>query len=177
MCWVLCQFLLLDFSPGLSLGSFVPAVALFSHHRCCSVARSCVHSFCCGLDCESCPNCSVVSRSSLFVFGISLAFWGSFMRFCLYPLAKHQASRSLKNSSVFRSQISSDINQFSTSASVQRKLLLLFVAYHPSRLEVEKLLACLSELSSEVGYAVVVNDYNPGELDLCLRRPIASCKS
>ena len=109
------------------------------------------------------PTAVLFHRSSLSVFGISLAFWGSFMRFCLYPLAKHQASRSLKNSSVFRSQISSDINQFSTTASVQRKLLLLFVAYHPSRLEVEKLQACLSELSSEVGYAVVVNDYNPGE--------------
>ena len=37
------------------------------------------------------------------------------------------------------------------------------------------MLACLSELSSEVDYTVVVNDYNPGEsLDLCLRRLIAS---
>ena len=56
-----------------------------------------------------------------------------------------------------------NINQVTSEDSFTRKLTLLFVAYHPSQLEVEQLQACLSELSSEVGYAVVVNDHNPGE--------------
>ena len=46
---------------------------------------------------------------------------------------------------------------------MKRQLLLLFVAYHPSSSEVIKLLHCLSNMSSQVGYAVVVNDYQPGE--------------
>ena len=41
--------------------------------------------------------------------------------------------------------------------------MLLFVAFHPSNSEVEKLKGCLSCLTSDVGYAVVVNDYNLGE--------------
>lgn len=50
-----------------------------------------------------------------------------------------------------------------------RQLLLLFVAYHPSMAEIEKLRACLSELSPEIGYAVVVNDHKPGECVEMLR--------
>lgn len=46
---------------------------------------------------------------------------------------------------------------------MKRQLLLLLVAYHPSSSEVVKLLNCLSKMSSDVGYAVVVNDYQPGE--------------
>lgn len=46
---------------------------------------------------------------------------------------------------------------------MRRQLLLLFVAYHPSSAEVAKLLHCLSNMSSKLGYAVVVNDYQPGE--------------
>ena len=42
-------------------------------------------------------------------------------------------------------------------------MLLLLVAYHPSPLEVQQLQACLAELPAEVGYAVVVNDHQPGE--------------
>ncbi|MBV2352172.1 glycosyltransferase family 2 protein [Synechococcus sp. HK05] len=45
----------------------------------------------------------------------------------------------------------------------QRQLLLMFVAYHPSRFEVQQLQDCLSQLSPQVGYAVVVNDHQPGE--------------
>lgn len=45
----------------------------------------------------------------------------------------------------------------------QRELILLFVAYHPSVQEVEQLLACLSLLPDPLGYAVVVNDHQPGE--------------
>jgi hypothetical protein len=41
--------------------------------------------------------------------------------------------------------------------------MLLLVAYHPSPLEVDQLQACLSELPPQVGYAVVVNDHQPGE--------------
>lgn len=44
-----------------------------------------------------------------------------------------------------------------------RDLLLVLVAYHPSVQEVEQLQACLQGLSSRLGYAVVVNDYRPGE--------------
>lgn len=46
----------------------------------------------------------------------------------------------------------------------QRKLMLLFVAYHPSLQEVERLQACLASLEPELGYAVVVNDHQPGEV-------------
>ncbi len=42
-------------------------------------------------------------------------------------------------------------------------LLLVFVAYHPSGKEVDNLQSCLSTLSSEIGYAVVVNDHHQGE--------------
>lgn len=45
----------------------------------------------------------------------------------------------------------------------QRDLLLLFVAYHPSEVDVQQLLACLSLLPDRLGYAVVVNDHQPGE--------------
>ena len=60
-------------------------------------------------------------------------------------------------------------DQLVIAESPIRELLLIFVAYHPSLLEVKQLQACLSDLSSEVGYAVVVNDYSPGEpVDLLL---------
>lgn len=39
----------------------------------------------------------------------------------------------------------------------------MFVAYHPSLREVEQLRTCLDLLPSQLGYAVVVNDYLPGE--------------
>ena len=45
----------------------------------------------------------------------------------------------------------------------QRSLLLVFVAYHPSAEEVGILHSCLDNLSSEIGYAVVVNDHLQGE--------------
>jgi len=41
--------------------------------------------------------------------------------------------------------------------------LLLFVAYHPSAAEVERLQRCLADLPVRIGYAVVVNDHQPGE--------------
>ena len=59
--------------------------------------------------------------------------------------------------------IPSDISQVATSTHLKRQLLLLFVAYHPSLSDVQKLKRCLLGLPSEVGYAVVVNDHNSGE--------------
>jgi len=44
-----------------------------------------------------------------------------------------------------------------------RSLLLVFVAFHPSRQEVETLRTCLLALPPNIGYAIVVNDYHRGE--------------
>ena len=44
-----------------------------------------------------------------------------------------------------------------------RRLLLLFVAYHPSEEEVECLYRCLDKLPIHIGYAIVANDYREGE--------------
>ena len=43
------------------------------------------------------------------------------------------------------------------------KILLVFVAYHPPEDDVERIQDCLALLSPEISYAVVVNDYHPGE--------------
>ncbi len=51
----------------------------------------------------------------------------------------------------------------SQSSLPERQLLLLLVAYHPSPQEVQQLQACLNELSTTIGYALVVNDYQPSE--------------
>ena len=45
----------------------------------------------------------------------------------------------------------------------QRRLLLVFVAYHPSADEVACLRQCLAKLPSQIGYALAVNDYISGE--------------
>ena len=55
------------------------------------------------------------------------------------------------------------VNQSQSQTQPQRQLLLLFVAYHPSSLEVQHLQRCLQALPSRIGYAVVVNDYCAGE--------------
>jgi len=44
-----------------------------------------------------------------------------------------------------------------------RKGILILVAFHPSLGEVTRLKKCLSKLSKDIGFAVVVNDYKPGE--------------
>jgi len=46
---------------------------------------------------------------------------------------------------------------------MQRQVLLVIVAYHPSEEEVTRLFNCLAQLSSRVGYAVVSNDHRSGE--------------
>ena len=43
------------------------------------------------------------------------------------------------------------------------QLLLIFVAYHPSEREVDILIHSLESLPSNISYAVVCNDYKPGE--------------
>ena len=48
------------------------------------------------------------------------------------------------------------------------ELLLLFVAFHPSRDEIERLQSCLKQLPPRIGYAVVANDHCPGEPVDCL---------
>lgn len=102
-------------------------------------------------------------RSTLLVLGLFLVTWGSLTRLWLHPLARQQASGRLTRSPVFRRRSSLEIAQDETADPPRRQLLLLFVAYHPSPLEVEQLQACLAELSPQVGYAVVVNDHHPGE--------------
>ena len=102
-------------------------------------------------------------RSTLLALGLTLVAWGSLTRRLLHPLARQQVSGRLTRSSVFWRRSSSEIAQVETVDPPRRQLLLLFVAYHPSLSEVEQLQACLAELPPEVGYAVVVNDHDPGE--------------
>ena len=49
------------------------------------------------------------------------------------------------------------------SVNPSRELLLLFVGYHPSREEVDRLLSCLKRLPQSIGYAIIANDYIQGE--------------
>ena len=76
-------------------------------------------------------------RSTLLILSFFLVTWGSLTRRWLHPLAKQQESGRLARSPVFRRAASSEIAQVETVDSPRRQLLLLFVAYHPSPLEVE----------------------------------------
>ena len=98
-------------------------------------------------------------RSTLLILGLLLGLWGTLIRRWLHPLALRQAALALGRSPVAMSEVS----KAQASATAQRQLLLLLVAYHPSALEVKHLQACLAALPPEVGYAVVVNDHQPGE--------------
>jgi GT2 family glycosyltransferase len=89
---------------------------------------------------------------TLLILGLVLALWGVLLRRWLQPLARIYASQRFAASPLAAVQ-----------SSEERQLLLLFVAYHPSLEEVEKLRACLSQLPSKIGYAVVVNDHHQGE--------------
>ena len=102
-------------------------------------------------------------RSTLVILGLVLAVWGSFSRCLMQPLARHQATVRLARSPVVLRRATPKIPKAQIPITTRRQLLLLLVAYHPSPLEVEQLKACLSELPPELGYAVVVNDHNPGE--------------
>ena len=102
-------------------------------------------------------------RSTLLILGLVLGVWGLLMRCWLQPLARRQAALRLARSPVARRRSRADTPTAQAGTTPQRQLLLLLVAYHPSTLEVEQLQACLAELPPEVGYAVVVNDHQPGE--------------
>ena len=91
-------------------------------------------------------------HSTLLILGLVFGTWGLVLRCWLQPLARRQATLRLARSPLAQ-----------VGTTPQRQLLLLLVAYHPSPLEVEQLQACLAELPPEVGYAVVVNDHQPGE--------------
>ena len=94
------------------------------------------------------------SRGSLLIPGLVLLAWGAMTRFWLQPLAQAKLAHH---------QASEAFDQLEIVSASPRQLLLLFVAYHPSDLEVRQLQACLAELPPQVGYAVVVNDHHPGE--------------
>ena len=102
-------------------------------------------------------------RSTLLIVGLALFLWGVLMRCWLHSLARRQATMALARSPVAQRLSSADLSVAQVSAMAQRQLLLLLVAYHPSSLEVEQLQACLANLPPDVGYAVVVNDHQPGE--------------
>jgi GT2 family glycosyltransferase len=102
-------------------------------------------------------------RSTLLILALVLGLWGVLMRCWLQPLAQRQASAWLARSPVARHRSGSAVRSSDGAPSSQRQLLLLLVAYHPSPMEVEQLQACLAELPQQVGYAVVVNDHQPGE--------------
>ena len=102
-------------------------------------------------------------RSTLLILGLALGSWGVLMRCWLHPLARRQAALALARSPVAQRLSRADLSVPQASATAQRQLLLLLVAYHPSPLEVAQLQACLAKLPPEVGYAVVVNDHQPGE--------------
>ena len=102
-------------------------------------------------------------RSTLLILSLVLAAWGLLMRRWLQPQARRQAAQRLSRSPVARRPSRLDAPTAQAGSTPQRQLLLLLVAYHPSLLEVEQLKACLAELPSQVGYAVVVNDHQPGE--------------
>ena len=102
-------------------------------------------------------------RSTLLILALVLGLWGVLMRRWLQPLARRQASVLLARSPVARQRSRSVVRSLDGASRPQRELLLLLVAYHPSPLEVEQLQACLAELPPQVGYAVVVNDHQPGE--------------
>ena len=102
-------------------------------------------------------------RSSLLIIGLVLSAWGLLLRCLLQSLARRQAALRLARSPVARQISGSDSSIAKAGSTAQRQLLLLLVAYHPSPQEVEKLKASLAQLSPTVGYAVVVNDHQPGE--------------
>ncbi|MEB3235090.1 MAG: hypothetical protein VKM98_06660 [Cyanobacteriota bacterium] len=102
-------------------------------------------------------------RSTLAILAVVSFSWGLLHRLWLQPIARRQAARRLAASPIAREQQPRAGRQDPQPQRRQRELLLLIVAYHPSRLEVEQLQACLDQLSPEIGYAVVVNDHVPGE--------------
>ena len=109
------------------------------------------------------PSSAWFHRSTLSILGMVLLVWGWLTRRGLQPLARLQSERRLARSPIARSTASPALFNEQVICTPERQLLLLFVAYHPSPLEVNQLQTCLAELPQSVGYAVVVNDHQPGE--------------
>ena len=95
-------------------------------------------------------------RSTLLMLVAVMGIGGTLQRGIMHMLAQRQSIRPLQQPEALQA-----LNQKPPNG--QRELMLLLVAYHPSLSEVEALKACLSKLKPHVGYAVVVNDYQPGE--------------
>ena len=95
-------------------------------------------------------------RSTLLMLVAVMGIGGTLQRGILHMLAQRQSIRPLQQPEALQALDQKPPNG-------QRQLMLLLVAYHPSLSEVEALKACLSKLKPHVGYAVVVNDYQPGE--------------
>ncbi|WP_254896420.1 glycosyltransferase family 2 protein [Synechococcus sp. HK05] len=102
-------------------------------------------------------------RSTLLIPGLVLAVCGLLTRRWLQPMARLQAAQRQAQTRLGRVRSNPDASMDQPVHASQRQLLLMFVAYHPSRFEVQQLQDCLSQLSPQVGYAVVVNDHQPGE--------------
>ena len=102
-------------------------------------------------------------RNTLLMAGLVLVAWGSLTRLCLLPIARRASAQRISRSPLVSRSTNLETAQHQVVDRPQRQLLLLFVAYHPSTSEVQRLQSCLAELPPEVGYAVVVNDHSPGE--------------
>jgi GT2 family glycosyltransferase len=109
----------------------------------------------------------LVHRSTLLLFLSLLWVWSLLWRLLLLPLVRTQARRRLRNSPALqligRHQGDPRPNRSLSSPVIERDLLLVFVAYHPSPDEVAGLQRCLEDLDSRIGYALVVNDHLQGE--------------
>ena len=102
-------------------------------------------------------------NSTLLILGLVLAAWGLLPRRWLQSLARRQVVLRLARSPLAQQHSRAEAPIAMAGSTTQRQLLLLVVAYHPSPQEIEQLQACLAELPSTVGYAVVVNDHKQGE--------------
>jgi len=93
--------------------------------------------------------------------GLALMFggWAGLQRLWLHPVVRARSSGQLAQPVVNQSRGCED----ALTGPVARELVLLLVAYHSDATEVDALLHCLTRLPAQIGYAVVVNDYRPGE--------------
>lgn len=109
----------------------------------------------------------LVHRSTLLLFLLVLWGWALLWRVLLLPQVRSQALQRLRRSPALQliGQHNSHPSQPRpiSSPAVPRQLLLVFVAFHPSPGEVDGLQDCLNDLDPAIGYALVVNDHQPGE--------------
>lgn len=109
----------------------------------------------------------LVHRSTLLLFLLLLWCWALLWRLLLLPLVRTQARRRQRRSPALQ-LIGPHLGVPSRGhdpslAAHPRELLLVFVAFHPSPDEVAGLQRCLEDLDPSIGYALVVNDHQPGE--------------